>query len=46
VIRAVGDVVVDRAVEQPGVLQDHAEGVTEVVAREIADVDAVDGDPT
>jgi len=38
---AVADVVHDRSGEQPGVLQDHAEAVAQVVAREAAGVDAV-----
>ncbi len=44
VLAAVGDVLADRAAEQPGVLQHHAEGPAQVVAGHLAGVDAVDGD--
>ena len=43
-VPAVGDVVADGAVEQPGVLEDHAERAPEVVAGQVAGVDAVDED--
>ena len=42
---AVGDVLADRAVEQPRVLEDHPERPAEVVAGQVAGVDAVDRDP-
>jgi len=45
-LAAVGDVVVDRAGEQPGVLQHHAEQVAQVVARHVVRVDAVDSNAT
>ena len=41
---AVGDVVADRAGEQPGVLQHHAERAAHLVAGEVAVVDAVEED--
>src|SRR5699024_160591 len=41
---AVADVLPDRALEQPGVLQHHAGARAQLVAGEVADVDAVDGD--
>ena len=42
---AVGDVLADRAVEQPRVLEDHPELAAQVVAGQLAGVDAVDRDP-
>ena len=42
VLAAVGDVLADRAVEQPRVLEDHPERRAQVVARHRAAVDAVD----
>ena len=44
-LAAVGDVLADRAVEQPRVLEDHAERAAQVVAGHLARVDAVDRDP-
>ena len=44
-LAAVGDVVADRAVEQPRVLEDHPERAAQVVAGQLAGVDAVDRDP-
>ena len=41
---AVGDVLADRAVEQPRVLEDHAEGTPQAVARHLTRIDAVDRD--
>ncbi len=43
---AVPQVVADRAAEQPGVLQHHADVGAELVAREAGDVTPVEGDPT
>ena len=43
---AVGDVVADRACEEPGVLQDHPEGAPDRIAWQIARVDSVEQDPT
>ena len=45
VLAAVCDVLADRAVEQPRVLEDHPERRTQLVARHLAAVDPVDGDP-
>ena len=45
VLAAVRDVLADRAVEQPRVLEDHPEGAPQVVAGHVARVDAVDRDP-
>ena len=44
-IAAVGDVLADRAVEQPRVLEDHPERPAQVVAGHLPRVDAVDRDP-
>ena len=41
---AVGDVVADRAAEQPGVLQHHADRAAQLGARHLRDVDAVERD--
>ena len=41
----VRDVLPDRALEQPGVLQHHADPRPQVVPRHVGDVDAVQGDP-
>ena len=43
-LAAVGDVLADGAVEQPGVLEDHPERPAQVVAGQLARVDAVDQD--
>jgi len=44
VLAAVGDVLADRAAEQPRVLENHAEGVAQVVTSELPRLDAVDAD--
>ena len=41
---AVGDVVVDRAAEQPRILQHHAGALAQIVAGHRPSVDTVDGD--
>ena len=43
---AVGDVVVDRALEQPCILQHHAEAAPDFLAGRVAGIDAIDEDPT
>ena len=42
-VQAVEQVLADRAVEQPGVLQNHAEVLTQIVAGDVARIHAVDG---
>lgn len=42
---AVGDVVADGPAEQPRVLEHHADLATQVVPRQVGDVDAVERDP-
>ena len=45
-VQAVEQVLADRAVEQPGVLQNHAEMLAQVVTGDVARIHAVDGDRT
>src|SRR5699024_8955010 len=42
----VADVLAQGALEQPGVLEDHAGALAQLGAGEVADVDPVDGDPS